>query len=414
MPAVGAVRGSARRRVRLGPVLVAGQLVTLRETRLADFPRWREIRLRDREFIEPYWYTSALTWEERHTRAWWIRERLRQWRDRAAGRALPLSVLVDGEFAGQCQLAPIDPAHRCAELGLWMDARRAGHGVGTVAGALATDYAFGELGLHRVTAPVCVGNRPARQAVIRGGMSLEATMIRAVHVNGARKDHELWAVRADEAPPGGYVAALLASGVATARPDAATVSPRTRVLSGWRRLWAAAPGAVALIAARYLLGAPWRARERAAENALPHSLSGLDSTNRPVLLRQPRSRPMPRADRRRAYEVCAAGEPIGRLHLDLTGPNIGLTLDFDSGTPRPGATAAVTLLLDHAIDQLRGERVETLIDPAATHLSAIAGACGLRREGVLIAARRDRDGSFRDVELWAATREKPSRTTAYE
>lgn len=202
MPAVGAVRGSARRRVRLGPVLVAGQLVTLRETRLADFPHWREIRLRDREFIEPYWYTSALTWEERHSRAWWIRERLRQGRARLTGRALSLSVLVNGEFAGQCQLAPIDLAQRTAELGLWMDGRRAGHGVGTVAGALATDHAFGELGLHRVTAPVCVGNRRARQAVIRGGMSLEATMIRAVDVNGARKDHELWAVRAGDAQIG--------------------------------------------------------------------------------------------------------------------------------------------------------------------------------------------------------------------
>lgn len=463
MPPRLAVAGFVRHTVRLGPVLVAGHRVTLRDTRLADFAPWRAIRLRDREFIEPYWRTSLLSWDERHSRAWWIREYLRQRRPRAAHRALLLSVLVDGEFAGQCQLAPIDPHQRAAEMGLWMDSRRAGHGVGTVAGALITDYGFGPLGLHRITAPVCVGNYPARQAVIRGGMSHEATMIRALDVNGERRDHELWAVTANAAPAGGYVQALIASGVAAERLRAEAGSAGSRLAERLGAVTAAAPLAVIAVAARYYLGAPLRAGGALGTPRLPSALSarvadgsaqlGIDTGDshirqliqrlvgryrtcgqrsrdprirhadshsdaggspleQSVTLRKHRARWGFRRDRRVPYTVCAAGRPIGGLTLDLSVPNPALTLDFDSDVPPQAAAAAVTLLLDYAIDQLHAERLETMIDPVATHLTAIATASGLHCEGVLSGARIGPDGDFADVEMWAITDEKWSRTSA--
>ncbi|WP_330181322.1 GNAT family N-acetyltransferase [Nocardia sp. NBC_01503] len=402
MPPLAAVTGSARHRIELGPVLVAGHRVALRTTRLSDFEAWRAIRLRDRELIEPYWTSSALSWEQRHSRPWWIREFLRQRRARAAGRAVQLSVLVDGALAGQCALAPIDPRNHSAELGIWLDSRRAGHGVGTVAGALTTDFGFHELGLHRITAPVCVGNYPARGASVRGGMSLEATMIRAMSVGGQPRDHELWAVTADKAPTGGYVTALIASGVATERISAESTSGLTRLAERWRTVRAAAPISVLTVAARYYLGAPLR---HGTGNALPlpDALYTHDTGNHPISLRKHQSRIRSRRDASIRYEVTAARHPLGNLILDTDGAHPRLTLEL---TPDPAdtkaAATALQLLIDYTRDELRLDRVEACLDPAATHLPAIAEAAGLHREGVLTGARIGPDGRFHNVELWAA------------
>ncbi|WP_157556668.1 GNAT family N-acetyltransferase [Nocardia acidivorans] len=402
MPPLAAVTGSARGRIELGPVLVAGHRVALRTTALSDFQDWRAIRLRDRELIEPYWTSSALSWEQRHSRSWWIREFLRQRRARAAGRAVQLSVLVDGDFAGQCTLAPIDPRNHSAELGIWLDSRRAGHGVGTVAGALTTDFGFQALGLHRITAPVCVGNHSARGASARGGMSLEAVMIRALSVGGQPRDHELWAVTADTAPTGGYVTALIASGTATERISVHPPSAFSRMAEHWRAVRTAAPLSVLLIAARYYLGAPLR-RDPANTLALPDGLYTHDTGNHPISLRKHQSRLRSRRAASTRYEITAARRPLGNLLVDTAGPHPRLTLELspDPADTKAAATA-LQLLIDYTRDELRLDRVEAFLDPAATHLPAIAEAAGLHREGVLTGARVGPDGRFRDVELWAA------------
>lgn len=411
MPQRAAVTGSARRRIELGPVLVAGHRVALRETRLSDFEPWRRLRARDREFIEPFWTTSALSWEQRHSRAWWVREYLRQRRARAAGYAVQLSVLVDGEFAGQCALAPIDHANHAAELGIWLDSRRAGHGVGTVAGALITDHGFGDLGLHRITAPVCVGNQPARRSAIRGGMWLEATMTRGMSVGGQPRDHELWAVTADRAPTGGYVTALISTGVAAERVSPRSPSVLSRITDHRRTLGTVSP-TVLLIAARYYLGARLR-RNVTGGPALPDALYTHDSADQRISLRKHQSRLPSRRGPRIRYEVTAAGRPIGNLIIDTAGAHPRLTLELDPDPAHTKAAAAgLALLLDYTRDELALDRMEALIDPTATHLPGIAAAAGFQREGVLTGARLGPDGRFHNVELWAAITENQSRTSA--
>ncbi|WP_067689339.1 GNAT family N-acetyltransferase [Nocardia jejuensis] len=403
MPSRAAITGADLRRVRLGPLLVAGHRVAVRNTRLSDFARWREIRLRDREFIEPFWTTSALNWEQRHTRAWWIREYLRQRRDRAAGRALPLSILVDGEFAGQCNLVPVDPRHRSAELGIWMDSRRARHGVGAMAGALLTEFALGPLGLHRITAPACVGNRVARQSAIRAAMTHEATMIRALSVAGRRQDHELWAVTSDRTPAAGWVGALIAAGVDAEPLPAEQVSAHRRAAECRREVIDTAPAAVIAVAARYYLGAPLRWWRSGADAEFPDSITGRDPDEQPVTLRKRTSRWGFRHGRLARYEVLVADRPIGALALDRGGANLALSLEFTPDSARTtAAETAAALLVRFALNDLGGERIEALVDPADTHLTALARAAGLTREGTLCGARLDPDGTFHDAELWAA------------
>ncbi|MEC3955842.1 GNAT family protein [Nocardia sp. CDC153] len=461
MPHLAAVRGSALRRVRLGPLQVDGHSMIVRNTRLTDFDRWREIRLRDREFIEPYWTTSALTWDQRHTRTWWIREYLRLRWAWARGRALPLSIVIDGEFAGQCALNPIDPHHRSAELGIWMDSRSARHAVGSLAGALTVDYAFTTLGLHRVTAPTCVDNRPARLATSRSGMRLEATMVRALSVGGHPRDHELWAVTTDQMPPGGWVAGLIAAGVRAERPEtnrsgrrrrsrtrspqrsaptnppdtlsasardtsptpdteprepgAIPVGERDAVTMGARDAvrWSVAVFAVGL---RFLLGTLARgvisAVRRGGGDALPDRIDGVDTDNQPISLhKRPIRGRLHRGASPDGYDVLAVGQPIGWLELVPTGPNASLAMGFRPQHASSSAAAALALLIATAFEDFGVERVEVRIDTDHPHLSALAAAAGLRREGVLTGARREPDGRFLDVELWAVTRaEEGART----
>ncbi|MGH3794569.1 MAG: GNAT family N-acetyltransferase [Pseudonocardiaceae bacterium] len=181
-------------RVRLGPVEVARRRVVLRSPRLSDGPEWCAIRLAERERMEPWWVSSSLSWEQRHTEAVWVSTWLQMRRAARAGRALPLMVEVDGRLAGQCGLEWIDSFTRSAELGIWLDAQVAGHGLGAAATAAVLDYGLGVLGLQRITAPVCLGNDAAAGTMRRAGMTREATMASFLDVGGRRSDHDLWAI----------------------------------------------------------------------------------------------------------------------------------------------------------------------------------------------------------------------------
>lgn len=198
--------------VRLGPVDVAGRRLVLRTPRMSDGPRWRAIRLADRERIEPWWVSSSLSWPQRHTEAAWVSWWLGTRRAARAGRALPLVVEIDGRFAGQCGLDWIDGFTGTGELGVWLDSRVSGQGFGAVAIALLVDYAFGVLGLHRVSAPVRTDNEAAGRTMQRAGLVREGTMASFLDVGGDAggrpRDHDLWAVVADRVPDGGMLRQL--------------------------------------------------------------------------------------------------------------------------------------------------------------------------------------------------------------
>lgn len=212
--------------VRLGPVAVAGCQLVLRSPRLGDATQWREVRLREQAHIEKWWATSPLSWTERHTDGQWVSYVLQARREARAGRALPLVVEIDGLLAGQCSLEPINAFASTAELGIWIDSAWAGQGVSTIAGGLVIDYAMTGLGLHRITAPICVGNIAAMWVARQLRLRREGAMAGFLDVGGTRQDHHLWAITADHIPPGGLAAAMIeAASRVRARRSAATSRP---------------------------------------------------------------------------------------------------------------------------------------------------------------------------------------------
>lgn len=183
----------------LGPIFSEGRRVVLREPRLSDGATWRALRLRDRHLIEPYWVSSDTSWEQRHTEAAWVDECLRLRRARRAGTAAPFVIEVNGRLAGQLNLEHIDPHAGSAEIGVWLSATESRRGLTTqILRNLLMDYAFDELNLFRLTAPVCVDNTPAAHCARCAGLHREGTMTGFLDVGGTRKDHDLWAITAPE------------------------------------------------------------------------------------------------------------------------------------------------------------------------------------------------------------------------
>ena len=153
--------------------------------------------MRDQQFIEPFWASSPRSWAERHTESAWTEEVLRSRRDARRGRAVPLVIEVDGKLAGQFNIERVDRWAGFGEIGVWIDSTYSGQGVSLAAAELLAEYAFGTLGLRRVTAPVSVGNFPAACSAEQGGMRIEGTMTSYLDVGGRRKDHDLWAITAE-------------------------------------------------------------------------------------------------------------------------------------------------------------------------------------------------------------------------
>jgi putative transposase len=183
------------RRVILVGRTSSGEPVILRPPRLSDASTWRAIRIADRSAIEPFWLTDERSWESRHRERVWIHEWLWSRAEAKADRIVRTVIEVGGRFAGQCDLW-IQPHDKRGELSIWVDSRLSGRGIGAAAGRLIVGYAFDELDLARVTAPIDVDNVNSSRLVRRIGLVREGTMVSYLSVGGRRRDHDLWAVSA--------------------------------------------------------------------------------------------------------------------------------------------------------------------------------------------------------------------------
>jgi ribosomal-protein-alanine N-acetyltransferase len=63
---------------------------------------------------------------------------------------------------------------------------------------LVVTHAFHDLGLHRVEANIQPANQPSRALVQSLGFRQEGFSPRYLKINGEWRDHERWAVLADE------------------------------------------------------------------------------------------------------------------------------------------------------------------------------------------------------------------------
>ncbi|HEX5631215.1 MAG TPA: GNAT family protein, partial [Acidimicrobiia bacterium] len=73
-----------------------------------------------------------------------------------------------------------------------------GGGVATEAAARVARVGFEELGLHRITLRIAVGNRASERIAEKLGFVHEGLLRKEVLVHGVWLDHTLWALLEDE------------------------------------------------------------------------------------------------------------------------------------------------------------------------------------------------------------------------
>ena len=197
---------------RLGPVRVAAGQVALRPVRLRDGSAWSRLRLRDEDYLRAWEPDAEGTWAERFTTMAWpvmcsgLRASARR------GQALPFTITLDRQFAGQLTLGNVVRGSlRSAWVGYWVESGAAGGGVATGAVALAVDHAFGSVGLHRIEATVRPENAASLRVLAKLGFRDEGLLQRYLEVDGAWRDHRLLAVTRDEVGAG-LVPRLILSG----------------------------------------------------------------------------------------------------------------------------------------------------------------------------------------------------------
>ncbi len=124
-------------------------------------------------------------------------------REGGSGRMLPFVVTYQGRLVGQLTVGGITWGSMCAaNIGYWVDESVAGRGIIPTAVAMAADYCFRVMGLHRIEVCIRPENLPSRRVVEKLGFREEGLRPRYLHIDGDWRDHLVYALTAEEVPDG--------------------------------------------------------------------------------------------------------------------------------------------------------------------------------------------------------------------
>jgi [ribosomal protein S5]-alanine N-acetyltransferase len=164
----------------------ADELLELRRRNVAFLQPWEP--LRPEGFLTPASQRADLEWS------------LRQ---RQAGLAYSFGIfeVASGALAGRVALSNIvRAAWQNCTLGYYVDEARNGRGYATEAVRLATGFALGHGGLHRVQAAVMPGNRASIRVVEKNCFRFEGLARRYLQIAGVWEDHNIYAATAEDRP----------------------------------------------------------------------------------------------------------------------------------------------------------------------------------------------------------------------
>lgn len=189
------------------PITLRHDRVTLAPLRYRDQGAWERIRQENAGWLQP-WEATLPPGAELGPATYrgLVRTLTKQARD---GRMLPWMVFFDGadgagqRLAGQLTVSGIvGGSASWGQIGYWVDQRLAGNGIIPTAVALAVDYCFQVMRLHRIEIAIRPENTRSLRVVAKLGFRPEGLRPRYLHIDGQWRDHLVFALNADEVGEG--------------------------------------------------------------------------------------------------------------------------------------------------------------------------------------------------------------------
>jgi ribosomal-protein-alanine N-acetyltransferase len=175
-------------------------VVVLRPLRRRDGVAWMRLRQTNASWLERWEATAPDDRGSSASFADYVRTLSAQAR---AGTALPFVVELDGALVGQLTVSSIQLGSLCSgSIGYWVGREFAGRGIIPTAVAMATDYCFVIVGLHRVEINIRPENAASLRVVEKLRFRDEGVRERYLHIQGDWRDHRTFALTADEVPAG--------------------------------------------------------------------------------------------------------------------------------------------------------------------------------------------------------------------
>lgn len=186
---------------------VDGDGMFLRPPKASDYPEWRDLRSRSRDFLQPW----EPTWPADDLSRAAFRRRLTAYaRDREAGSAFPFFVFraQDGALTGGITLSNIRRGvAQMGSVGYWCGKPYARQGFTIRAVRALVVFSFRSLALHRLEAACLPENQPSRRLLNQAGFSEEGFAKAYLKINGVWRDHVLFGLvsplRAHDGPDEG-------------------------------------------------------------------------------------------------------------------------------------------------------------------------------------------------------------------
>jgi len=175
--------------------------VTLRPLAYRDARAWRAVRRRNAAWLMPWDATVPPGGNERPASFRTLVSRLN--RHARQGQGMPFAIDVDGQFAGQVTVNNIvRGSAQFGSIGYWLDRDVAGRGVMPTAVALVIDHCFRSAGLHRIEVCIRPENSNSLRVMEKLGIREIGYAPRLLHIDGAWRDHRIFAITVEECPEG--------------------------------------------------------------------------------------------------------------------------------------------------------------------------------------------------------------------
>jgi [ribosomal protein S5]-alanine N-acetyltransferase len=182
-------------------IQLEGKKVAIRPPQARDWQEWALLRERSRAFLtpwEPTWPADALARSAYQRR---LKRQILEWRDDEAYSFLAFTRDTGGVVGGIGLSNIRRGVAQTGTLGYWVGEPYARRGYMSEATRLSLDFAFGQLGLHRVEAACLPTNAPSRGLLEKVGFQYEGYARGYLRIDGAWRDHVLYAILREEWRP---------------------------------------------------------------------------------------------------------------------------------------------------------------------------------------------------------------------